>query len=111
MANADRRPGAAASGRANATPKATTARAGEGGTAGRQAGTGSARSGARPAKSGRQAPPKPAPAGAGRGSRPNIEHVVILVQENHTMDHYFSGLAPYGVNVATGWPKTPNPPA
>lgn len=44
-------------------------------------------------------------------SHPNIEHVVILVQENHTTDNYLSGLAPYGVNVATGWPTTPNPAA
>jgi hypothetical protein len=38
-------------------------------------------------------------------------HVVILVQENHTVDNYFRGLAPYGANVATDWPLTPNPPA
>jgi phospholipase C len=40
-----------------------------------------------------------------------VEHVVICVQENHTTDNYFTALAPYGANVATGWPLTPNPPA
>ena len=34
-----------------------------------------------------------------------------MVQENHTTDNYFGGLAPYGANVATGWPVSPNPPA
>jgi phospholipase C len=110
MVNPGRRVGAAAPGRANVTPEATAAPAGARGSAGRQSGAGSTRGGARPAKSPRKAPAQPAPDGAGRGSRPNIEHVVVLVQENHTMDHYFSGLAPYGVNVATGWPRTPNPP-
>ncbi len=42
--------------------------------------------------------------------RPGVEHVVILVQENHTMDNYFAGLAPWGVNVASHWPVEPNPP-
>ena len=42
---------------------------------------------------------------------PGIEHVVVLVQENHTTDNYFGALAAYGANVATGWPTTPNPPA
>jgi hypothetical protein len=40
-----------------------------------------------------------------------IEHVVICVQENHTTDNYFRALGPYGGNVASGWPLTPNPPA
>jgi Phosphoesterase family len=40
-----------------------------------------------------------------------VKRVVIIVQENHTTDNYFRGLAPYGVNVATGWPTSPNPPA
>jgi hypothetical protein len=40
-----------------------------------------------------------------------VEHVLICVQENHTVDNYFRALAPYGANVATGWPLTPNPPA
>ncbi len=39
-----------------------------------------------------------------------VSHVVIMVQENHTTDNYFRVLAPYGANVATGWPATPNPP-
>jgi Phosphoesterase family len=33
-----------------------------------------------------------------------------MVQENHTVDSYFRGLAPYGGNVATDWPLSPNPP-
>lgn len=37
--------------------------------------------------------------------------VVIFVQENHTTDNYFSSLAPFGANVATGWPAAQNPPA
>ncbi len=37
--------------------------------------------------------------------------VVIMVQENHTTDNYFGALAPYGANVATGWPIATNPPA
>ena len=40
-----------------------------------------------------------------------IERVVILVQENHTTDNYFRGLAPYGGAVASDWPLSPNPPA
>jgi phospholipase C len=40
-----------------------------------------------------------------------IEHVVVMVQENHTTDNYFGGLAPYGANVDTGWPVAANPPA
>jgi phospholipase C len=41
----------------------------------------------------------------------HVEHVVIVVQENHTTDNYFRGLAPYGANVASDWPLSPNPPA
>ncbi len=37
--------------------------------------------------------------------------MVVFVQENHTADNYFRGLAPYGGNVVTDWPTTPNPPA
>jgi hypothetical protein len=33
-----------------------------------------------------------------------------MVQENHTTDNYLRPLRAYGVNVATGWPTTPNPP-
>lgn len=40
-----------------------------------------------------------------------VERVVIMVQENHTTDNYFRGLAPYGANVATDWPIAANPPA
>src|SRR4051812_29151444 len=36
--------------------------------------------------------------------------VVVMVQENHTTDNYFRALAPYGADVATGWPTSPNPP-
>jgi len=73
--------------------------------------TAASRSKTRAAKGRTPPTPTPGPSGSGKGSRPNIEHVVIFIQENHTMDHYFGGLAPYGVNVATGWPHTPNPPA
>jgi hypothetical protein len=40
-----------------------------------------------------------------------VKRVVIIVQENHTVDSYFRGLAPYGGNVATDWPIATNPPA
>ena len=40
-----------------------------------------------------------------------IERVVIMVQENHTTDNYFRGLAPFGAAVASDWPISPNPPA
>jgi Phosphoesterase family len=40
-----------------------------------------------------------------------VKRVVIMVQENHTTDNYFRGLAPYGAAVATDWPISPNPPA
>ena len=36
---------------------------------------------------------------------------MVLIQENHTTDNYFSGLAGFGANVATGWPVQVNPPA
>ena len=39
-----------------------------------------------------------------------VKRVVIMVQENHTTDNYFAGLAPWGANVATGWTAEPNPP-
>ena len=29
-----------------------------------------------------------------------IERVVVMVQENHTTDNYFRGLAPFGAAVA-----------
>ena len=40
-----------------------------------------------------------------------VTRVIIMVQENHTVDNYFRGLAPYGGNVATDWPIAANPPA
>lgn len=40
-----------------------------------------------------------------------IKRVVVMVQENHTTDNYFRGLAPYGANVAKDWPAQVNPPA
>ena len=40
-----------------------------------------------------------------------VDHVVVLVQENHTTDNYFRGLAPFGANVASDWPLSPNPAA
>lgn len=39
-----------------------------------------------------------------------VDHVVIMVQENHTTDNYFRSMAAYGANIATGWPTSPNPP-
>lgn len=36
--------------------------------------------------------------------------VVVFIQENHTTDCYFSALAPWGANVAAGWPAGLNPP-
>ncbi len=39
-----------------------------------------------------------------------VKRVIIMVQENHTVDSYFRGLAPYGGNVATDWPTASNPP-
>jgi hypothetical protein len=42
---------------------------------------------------------------------PAVARVVIMVQENHTTDNYFRGLAPYGADVATDWPIAANPPA
>jgi hypothetical protein len=44
-------------------------------------------------------------AGAGK-----VKRVVVIVQENHTTDNYFRGLAPWGANVATDGPICPNPP-
>jgi hypothetical protein len=38
------------------------------------------------------------------------KHVVVFVQENHTTDSYFRGLAPWGANVATDWPICADPP-
>ena len=33
-----------------------------------------------------------------------------MIRENHTTDNYFRDLAPWGANVATGWPTCANPP-
>jgi hypothetical protein len=41
----------------------------------------------------------------------NVERVVIMVQENHTTDNYFRGLAPFGGAVVSDWPIAANPPA
>jgi hypothetical protein len=35
---------------------------------------------------------------------------MIMVQENHTVDSYFRGLAPWGANVVSDRPLIPNPP-
>jgi hypothetical protein len=40
-----------------------------------------------------------------------VQRVVVMVQENHTIDNYFRGLAPFGGAVASDWPLSPNPPA
>jgi hypothetical protein len=40
----------------------------------------------------------------------SVSRVVVFVQENHTTDNYFRGLAPYGARVASHWPLSPNPP-
>ncbi|MFF2148079.1 hypothetical protein [Kitasatospora sp. NPDC058190] len=43
----------------------------------------------------------------------SVDHVVIMVQENHTTDNYFRSMPAYGANVATGRPHptpTPTPP-
>ena len=39
-----------------------------------------------------------------------VKRVVILIQENHTTDNYFRGLAPWGARVAADWPICPDPP-
>jgi hypothetical protein len=40
-----------------------------------------------------------------------VNRVVVMIQENHTTDNYFRGLAPFGAAVARDWPLSPNPPA
>jgi Phosphoesterase family len=40
----------------------------------------------------------------------SVTRVVVFVQENHTTDNYFRGMAPYGARVAAHWPISPNPP-
>jgi hypothetical protein len=39
-----------------------------------------------------------------------VTRVVIMVQENHTTDHYFRSMRAFGANVATDGPISPNPP-
>src|ERR1700739_3505981 len=39
-----------------------------------------------------------------------VARVVIMVQENHTTDHYFRSMRAFGANVATDGPISPNPP-
>lgn len=39
-----------------------------------------------------------------------VKRVVLMVQENHTTDNYFRGMAAYGGNVASGWPTQTIPP-
>ena len=58
-------------------------------------------------------PPRPGPRpgpGAGKFPPGPIKRVVIMIQENHTTDNYFSGLAPWGANVAANLPTCQNPP-
>jgi hypothetical protein len=40
-----------------------------------------------------------------------VKRVVVMIQENHTVDNYFRGLAPFGAAVASDWPLSANPPA
>src|SRR4051812_28830850 len=44
------------------------------------------------------------------GFAAGVTRLVVFVQENHTTDNYFRGLAPYGARVASHWPLAPNPP-
>ena len=70
----------------------------------------------RPKPKPRPAPkPRPGP-GPQPGQAPGkfpagaIKRVVILIQENHTTDNYFRGLAPWGANVEANLPTCQNPP-
>jgi len=40
----------------------------------------------------------------------DVRHVVVFVEENHTTDNYFRSMRAWGADVATGWPRQPNPP-
>jgi phospholipase C len=40
----------------------------------------------------------------------SVSRVVVFVQENHTTDNYFRGLAPYGARTVSSWPLGRNPP-
>ena len=48
--------------------------------------------------------------GQSGGAAAPVARLVVFVQENHTIDNYFRGLAPYGARVASHWPLSPNPP-
>src|SRR3954467_9842086 len=48
--------------------------------------------------------------GQSGGAAAPVTRLVVFVQENHTIDNYFRGLAPYGARVASRWPLSPNPP-
>ena len=50
------------------------------------------------------------PEGAPHGEAIPIDHIVVLMQENRSFDHYFGRLRPKGTNAAEGPPKgTSNP--
>src|SRR3954453_23645576 len=48
--------------------------------------------------------------GQSGGAAAPVTRLVVFVQENHTIDNYFRGLAPYGARVASHWPLSPTPP-
>lgn len=54
--------------------------------------------------------PRPSPAPQPHVPAGAVKRVVIMVQENHTTDNYFRGLAPWGANVVTDHAICPNPP-
>jgi len=39
-----------------------------------------------------------------------VAHVVVFVQENHTIDNYSRSMRAWGANVASDCPTSPNPP-
>lgn len=39
-----------------------------------------------------------------------VAHVVVFMQENHTIDNYFRSMRTWGVNIASAWPVSPNLP-
>jgi hypothetical protein len=45
---------------------------------------------------------------ASASTRPKV---VVFIQENHTIDCYFSALQAWGASVANGWPTGSNPPS
>src|SRR4029450_9873423 len=52
------------------------------------------------------------PSGAPHGPQIPIDHIVVLMQENRSFDHYFGRLRPRGKNLAEGPPRdasNPNP--